>query len=97
MSKPDETIKEAVKETLGVLTEHIQPGDLDARGRSVKPQDREATLEKVTTILDNPVVEQAIEESDQARDDARRAAVSQHPHPEDYPKQKHRGAVGGSD
>jgi hypothetical protein len=88
MRKPDETIKQAVKDTLGVLTEHIQPGDLDSQGHSIKLQDSEATLEKVTTILDNPVVEQAIEESDRAREDARRAAVSQHPHPEDYPKQK---------
>ena len=88
MSKPDETIKEAVKETLGVLTEHIQPGHLDSQGRSIKPQDAEATLEQVTTILDNPVVEQAIEESDSARDDARTAATSQREHPEDYPKPK---------
>ena len=88
MSTADETIKEAVKETLDVLTEHIQPGDLDEQGHSIKPQDADATLEKVTTILDNPVVERAIEESDKARDDARRAAVSQHPHPEDYPKRK---------
>ena len=88
MSKPDETIKQAVKDTLGVLTEHIHPGDLDAQGRSVKPQDSDATLDKVTTILDNPVVENAIEESDSARYDARKAATSQHPHPEDYRKQK---------
>ena len=45
-------------------------------------------MEKVTTILDNPVVEQAIEESDKERDDARAAAMSQHPHPEDYPKKR---------
>ena len=80
MSKPDETIKEAVKETLGVLTEHIQPGDLDSQGRPIKPQDNEATLDKVTTILDNPAVQYAIEESDSARDDARDAALSQHAH-----------------
>ncbi len=80
MSKADETIKEAVKDTLGVLTEHIQPGVLDSQGRSIKPQDSEATLEKVTTILDNPVVQNAIEESDSARDGARDAALSQHAH-----------------
>ena len=88
MSKADETIKEAVKDTIGVLAEHIQPGDLDAQGRSVKLQDSDKTLQKVTTILDNPVVQQAIEESDSARDDARTAATSQSEHPEDYPKPK---------
>ena len=88
MSKPDETIKQAVKDTLGVLTEHIQPGDLNSQGQSANPRDPEATINKVTEILDNPVVEQAIEESDSARDDARIAATTQREHPEDYPKQK---------
>ena len=78
MSKADETIKEAVKETLGALTEHIQPGDRDC----------EQTVNKVTAILDNPAVERAIEESDSARDDAKAAAVSQREHPEDYPTPK---------
>jgi hypothetical protein len=88
MSKADETIKEAVKETLGVLTDHIQPGDLDSQGRVVKARDCETTINKVTLILDNPVVERAIKESDSARDDARRAATSQKEHPEDYPMPK---------
>jgi hypothetical protein len=39
MSNANETIKQAVKDTLGVLTEHIQPDDLDAQGRSIKQQD----------------------------------------------------------
>ena len=78
MNKPDETIKEAVKETLGALTEHIQPGHRDC----------EQTVNKVTAILDNPAVERAIEESDSARDDAKAAAVSQREHPEDYPTSK---------
>jgi hypothetical protein len=93
MSKADETIKEAVKETLGVLTDHIQPGDLDGQGRSIKPQNSEGTLQKVTTILDNPVVEKAIEASDSASKDAKTAATSQRDHPEDYPSPK-RGSAG---
>jgi hypothetical protein len=76
MSKADETIKEAVKESIGVLTEHIQPGERDC----------EATVNKVTEILDNPVVEKALEESDSARDDAREAALSQKENRSDYPK-----------
>jgi hypothetical protein len=88
MSKADETLKDAVKESIGVLTEHIQPGDLDSQGQSVNPRDCEGTINKVTEILDNPVVERAIEESDSARDDTRKAATSQREHPGDYPKQK---------
>ena len=78
MSKADETIKEAVKESLGVLTEHIQPGQRDC----------ETTVNKVTEILDNPVVEKALKDSDSARDGARDAALSQKENSKDYPKQK---------
>ena len=78
MSKADETIKAAVKETIGVLAEHIQPGERDC----------ETTVNKVTEILDNPKIEKAIEDSDSARDAARKAGISQHAHPEVYPKQK---------
>lgn len=80
MSKADETIKRAVKDSLGVLREHVMPADdLGESSHSIDPQDS-ATLEKVTEILDNPTVDKAIEASDSARDDARKAAVSQHAH-----------------
>jgi hypothetical protein len=93
MSKADETIKEAVKESIGVLTEHIQPGDLDSQGQAIEARDCEATINKVTTLLDNPVVQEAIEESDSASEDAKRAATSQREHPEDYPSPKRRSAA----
>ncbi len=78
MSKADETIKEAVKESIGILTEHIQPGARDC----------ETTVNKLTETLDNPVVQEAIGESDTVREDAKRAATSQSDHPEDYPSAK---------
>jgi hypothetical protein len=83
MSKPDETIKEAVKESIGILTEHIQPGQRDC----------ETTVNKLTETLDNPVVQEAIEESDAVREDAKRATTTQSDHPEDYPAPK-RGRAG---
>jgi hypothetical protein len=78
MSKADETIKEAVKESIGILTEHIQPGQRDC----------ETTVDKLTQTLDNPTMQEALEESDGARDDAKKAATSQREHPEDYPSAK---------
>ena len=42
---------------------------------------------------DNPAVQEAIEESDSAREDAKRAATSQRDHPEDYPSPKRGGAA----
>ena len=77
MSKADDTIKAAVKETLGVLSEHVEPGERDC----------ESTVHKVAEILDTPVIEKALQESDSARQDARQAAISQREHPEDYPPQ----------
>ena len=50
MSGADETIKQAVKDSLGVLTEHIQPGDLNEQGTSANPRDCETTINKVTQI-----------------------------------------------
>ncbi len=83
MSKADETIKEAVKESIGILTEHIQPGSRDC----------ETTVNKLAETLDNPAVEQALNESDTAREDAKQAATSQREHPEDYPSPK-KGSAG---
>ena len=77
MSKADETIKQAVKESLDVLTE---PGKHGKQG--------EAAVDTIAQKLDAPKIRQAIEESDSARNDARRAAVSQREHPEDYPNVK---------
>ena len=72
MSKADETIKRAVKESLDVLSD---------RGS-------ETAVDKIAAKLDTPKIRQAIEESDSARDDARRSALSQKEHPDDYPKVK---------
>ena len=72
MSKADETIKRAVKESLDVLSD----------------QGSEAAVDKIAEKLDTPKIRQAIEESDSARDDARRSALSQKEHPDDYPKVK---------
>ena len=77
MSKADDTIREAVKETLGVLTDHIQLGERDCEG----------TVHKVTAILDSPIVEKALEESDGSGHGARPAAIPQREHPKDYPPQ----------
>ena len=77
MGKADETIKEVVRQTRGILTEHGQPGNPDC----------EETVNKIAEILDGPVVKKALKESDSARDDARKAAMSQREHPEDYPPQ----------
>jgi hypothetical protein len=82
MSKADETIKEAVKESIGILTDHIQPC----------PRDCETTVNKLTETLDNPAVQEALEESDAAREDAKQAATSPSEHPEDYPNPKTRTA-----
>ena len=77
MSKANDTIREAVKETLGVLTEHIQLGERDCEG----------TVHKVAVILDSPIVEKALEESDASGHGARHAAISQRERPKDYPPQ----------
>jgi hypothetical protein len=58
-----------------------------------KARDCEATINKVTTLLDNPAVQEAIEESDSAREDAKTVATSQKDHPEDYPSPKRGGAA----
>ena len=72
MSKADETIKQAVKESLDVLSD----------------QGSETAADKIAEKLDTPKIHQAIRESDSARNDARRSALSQKEHPDDYPKVK---------
>ena len=78
MSNADETIKQAVKESLDLLTEQAKRGK----------QGGQATVDKVTERLDTPKIRQAIAESDSARDDARRSALSQKENPDDYPEVK---------
>jgi len=78
MSKADETLKQAVKESLDVLSEQT--------GRD--EQGGQAALEKIAEKLDTPKIRRAIAESDSAREDARRSALSQKEHPDDYPRVK---------
>ena len=77
MTTADETIKQAVKETIQILAAHFLRGESDS----------ETTLNRIAEKLDNGKIREAVAASDSASEHARQAAVSQREDPEDYPKQ----------